>query len=101
MSKKYGIIGLGLAVQHKINNISMFCSKTSCYIKCRMNCGEGLNQISDYWLLENDFCSMAPEYVTTKAVLKYRHEHNQGEFCSVSIYHPKTVDGHRTISRVL
>jgi len=41
MLKKYGIIGLGLAVQHKIQKIS------SCYIKCRINCGKSLKQMSD------------------------------------------------------
>lgn len=28
MLKKYGIIGLGLAVQHEIHRISLLCSKT-------------------------------------------------------------------------
>jgi len=32
MLKKYGTIGLGLAVQHEIQRRSAACSKTSCYI---------------------------------------------------------------------
>ena len=48
MLKVYGIIGLVLAVQHKIQRSSTVCSKLSCYMKCRINCGEGLNQMSDY-----------------------------------------------------